>query len=76
MAVLTMAGAAEEQVRATVQSFIAGHYDMGEQALDWNLVSRHLERVGVHATNIVEDAILIASGLDVRYYGQEGQSTK
>ena len=71
-----MAGAAEEQVRATVQSFIARYYGMGEQALDLNLVFLHLERVGVHATNIVEDAILIASGLDVRYYGQEGQSTK
>ena len=50
---------------------------MGEQALDLNLVSRYLERVGDHATNqIAEDAILIASGLDVRYHEQEGQSTE
>ena len=49
---------------------------MGEQALDLNLVSRYLERVGDHATNIEEDALLIASGLDVRYHEQEGQSTE
>ena len=52
------------------------YYDMGEQALDLNLVSRYLERVGDHATNIAEDAILIASGLDVRYHGQEDESTE
>ena len=66
----------QEQVRATVQSFIARYYGMGEQALDLNLVSRYLERVGDHATNIEEDALLIASGLDVRYHEQEGQSTE
>ena len=71
-----MSGAAEEQVRATVQSFIARYYGMGEQALDLNLVFLHLERVGAQATNIAEDAILIASGLDVRYCRQEGRSTE
>ena len=71
-----MAGAAEEPVRAEMQSFITSYYDMGEQALDLNLVSRYRERVGDHATNIAEDSLLIASGLDVRYHEQEGQSTE
>jgi phosphate transport system protein len=44
-----------------------------ERALDLLLISRHLERVGDHATNIAEETIFIVSGLDVRHHGQEGQ---
>ncbi|MFN7977635.1 MAG: phosphate signaling complex protein PhoU [Vicinamibacterales bacterium] len=38
-----------------------------EPALDLVLVSRHLERVGDHATNIAEDAIFLVSARDVRH---------
>jgi phosphate transport system protein len=34
--------------------------------LDLILIARNLERIGDHATNIAEDAIFFASGLDVR----------
>ena len=44
-----------------------------ERALDLLLISRHLERVGDHATNIAEETIFIVSGLDVRHHGREGQ---
>lgn len=40
-----------------------------EPALDLILVSRHLERIGDHATNIAEDVIFMVSARDVRHHG-------
>jgi phosphate transport system protein len=42
-----------------------------EPALDLILVSRHLERIGDHATNIAEDVIFIVSAKDVRHHARE-----
>ena len=42
-----------------------------EPALDLILVSRHLERIGDHATNIAEDVIFIVSAKDVRHHSGE-----
>ena len=39
-----------------------------EPALDLILVSRHLERIGDHATNVAEDVIFMVSALDVRHH--------
>jgi phosphate transport system protein len=41
-----------------------------EPALDLILISRHLERIGDHATNIGEDVIFMVSALDVRHAGR------
>ena len=38
-----------------------------EPALDLILISRHLERIGDHATNIAEDVIYYVEGRDVRH---------
>ena len=43
-----------------------------EPALDLILISRHLERIGDHATNIAEDVIFMVSAKDVRHHAQEG----
>jgi len=45
-----------------------------EPALDLILVSRHLERIGDHATNIAEDVIFMVSALDVRHHLAAGSS--
>jgi phosphate transport system protein len=42
-----------------------------EPALDLILVSRHLERIGDHATNIAEDVIFIVSARDIRHHANE-----
>src|SRR5947207_1129322 len=42
-----------------------------EPALDLILVSRHLERIGDHATNIAEDVIFIVSARDVRHHAAD-----
>jgi phosphate transport system protein len=41
-----------------------------EPALDLILISRHLERIGDHATNVAEDVIFMVSALDVRHQAQ------
>lgn len=42
--------------------------DTIEPALDLILISRHLERIGDHATNVAEDVIFILSAKDVRHH--------
>jgi phosphate transport system protein len=42
-----------------------------EPALDLILISRHLERIGDHATNIAEDVIFMVSARDVRHHATE-----
>jgi len=44
-----------------------------EPALDLILISRHLERIGDHATNIGEDVIFMVSGRDVRHHAGDSE---
>src|SRR3954467_15116590 len=47
-----------------------------EPALDLILISRHLERIGDHATNIAEDVIFMVSARDVRHHADESTPSR
>ena len=47
-----------------------------EPALDLILISRHLERIGDHATNIAEDVIFMVSGRDVRHHTGDAEISR
>jgi len=47
-----------------------------EPALDLILISRHLERIGDHATNIAEDVIFMVSARDVRHHADDSQPSR
>ena len=44
-----------------------------EPALDLILISRHLERIGDHATNVAEDVIFMVTAKDIRHHAADGK---
>ena len=64
----------KDQVFRELLAVMLANPSVTEQALDLILISRHLERIGDHATNIAEEAIFIVSGLDVRHHAREGEA--
>src|SRR3954451_5193361 len=65
--------ALKTQIFRELLSFMLKDPSTIEAALDLILVSRHLERIGDHATNIAEDVIFMVSARDVRHNAPEGQ---
>jgi phosphate transport system protein len=57
----------KEQLFRELLSYMLGKPQTIEPATDLILISRHLERIGDHATNIAEDVIFIADARDVRH---------
>ena len=52
----------------TLTKYIKAQPEYAQQALNVVLISRNLERVGDHATNIAEDVIFWVRGADVRHH--------
>ncbi len=61
----------KDQVFRELLTYMLGEPRTIEPGLDLILVSRHLERVGDHATNIAEDVIFIVAARDVRHHAAE-----
>ena len=56
------------QIFRELLTFMLGDPTTIEPSLDLLLVSRHLERIGDHATNVAEDVIFMVSARDVRHH--------
>jgi len=51
--------------------FMTSHPDAVQRGIDLLLISRNIERVAEHATNIADDAIYVVAGRDVRHHIEE-----
>jgi phosphate transport system protein len=68
--VLTMDDEVDAMNRAVHQAMVTviqQHPEWTEQALNTIIISRNLERIADHATNIAEDVIFWIRGADVRH---------
>jgi phosphate transport system protein len=63
--------ALKNQLFRELLTYMLGEPRTIEPALDLILISRHLERVGDHATNIAEDVIFIVAARDVRHHATD-----
>jgi phosphate transport system protein len=58
----------KNQIFRELLTYMLGDRRTIEPSVDLILISRHLERVGDHATNIAEDVIFIVDARDVRHH--------
>ena len=62
------AGRLKTQIFRELLTYMLQNPGTIEPSLDLILISRHLERIGDHATNIAEDVIFMVSARDVRHH--------
>jgi phosphate transport system protein len=58
----------KNQIFRELLTYMLGDPRKIEPGIDLILISRHLERIGDHATNIAEDVIFIVEARDVRHH--------
>jgi phosphate transport system protein len=63
--------ALKDQIFRELLTFMISDNSSIPRALELILVSRHLERIGDHATNIAEDVIYLVQGKDIRHHIEE-----
>ena len=64
--------ALKDQILRELLTYMLGNQRVVEPGVDLILISRQLERVGDHATNIAEDVIFIVEARDVRHRSSAG----
>ena len=60
--------ALKNQIFRELLTYMLGEPKTIEPSLDLILISRHLERIGDHATNIAENVVFIVEARDVRHH--------
>ncbi len=65
----------DDEIFMRMTDLIQAHPEHSRQALDAILVSRNLERIADHATNIAEDVIFWIRGADVRHGFRSDEKT-
>jgi phosphate transport system protein len=63
--------ALRNQIIRELLTYMLGDSGKIEPGIDLVLISRHLERVGDHATNVAEDVIFIVDARDVRHHAAD-----
>ena len=64
----------KDQIFRTLLTYMMADPGTIERALALILISRNLERVGDHATNIAEEVIYIVQGRDIRHGGEHAEA--
>jgi phosphate transport system protein len=54
-----------------LSEYMAKESSTVSRALALILISRNLERIGDHATNIAENTIFVVEGRDIRHHGAQ-----
>lgn len=60
-----------DEVFQELVRYMSAHPESVQRGLDLLLISRNIERVADHATNIAEDVIYVVAGRDVRHHIEE-----
>jgi phosphate transport system protein len=63
--------ALKNQIFRELLTYMLGNPRTIEPGIELVLISRHLERIGDHATNIAEDVIFIVEARDVRHHATD-----
>ncbi|OGF51505.1 MAG: phosphate transport system regulatory protein PhoU [Candidatus Firestonebacteria bacterium GWA2_43_8] len=66
----------KDQIFRELLTYMSAEPTNISRALELILISRHLERIGDHATNIAEDVIFLVAGTDVRHHINELEEKK
>ena len=62
----------KNQMFLELLTYMLGDPHTIERGIDLILISRHLERIGDHATNIAEGVIFMVQAKDVRHHAADG----
>ncbi|OGF47224.1 MAG: phosphate transport system regulatory protein PhoU [Candidatus Firestonebacteria bacterium RIFOXYC2_FULL_39_67] len=66
----------KDQIFRELLTYMSAEPSNISRALELILISRHLERIGDHATNIAEDVIFLVAGKDIRHHLNELEENK
>ncbi len=64
----------KDQIFRELLTYMLANPSTITRAIDHILISRNLERIADHATNIAEDVIFMAEGKDIRHHAEEAVS--